>query len=150
LGSFIHRLDRVVPPPQVVVHNILRQRRLPSVGHFLARPPHVKLHHVPVLGELDPVVIRPLVKLKNLRRPGVRLAVEKRRHHPLPLLILHVQPRLSAQRLHHQVQHRPRLLRVLHAGLVRRLRLRRMRPRQHHHRQPHRQNSAHQILLPLM
>ena len=72
-----------------------------------------------------------------------RACRERKRPVPLPHLVLHGQPGLPAQRLHHGVQRRARLFGILLAGIVRGLRLGGERPGQHQYCQRHRQNSAH-------
>jgi hypothetical protein len=116
-------LDGMVAAAEPVVHDNLRQRRVALVRHLPALPPDEKLHHIAVLGEFNAVAVRPLVELKVIRSAGVGVAVEKGGHLPLPHLILHGQPGLSAQGLHHGVEGSARLGGVLCASLVSGLRL---------------------------
>ncbi len=117
-------LDGVVAPPQKVVHNVFVLRLLAAIGHFPALPAHKKLHHVAVLGHFNAVMVGPLVEFEEILGSQVGIALEERGNVPLLHLILHVEPRLPAQRLHHGVQLLPRLLRVLLRCVVGRLRLR--------------------------
>jgi hypothetical protein len=110
-------LDGVVAAAQGVVHLLLGERRFAFIGHLPARAPKVKLHHVAVLGVLNAVVVRPRVELPVLGSAGFGLAEVKGRHVSLPHLVLHVEPGRAAQGLHHGVQGRARLLRVLLAGV---------------------------------
>ena len=98
-----HRLNGVVAPAHIVINLILGQRRLASVGDFLAGPAHIKLHHVAMLGELDSVVVGPLVKLEVHCGSQIGASMEKRRNLAFALHVLHVQPRLAAQSLNHRV-----------------------------------------------
>ncbi len=96
--------------------------------------------------EFDSVVIRPFVKLVEFRSAQVRVAVVERRDVPLSHLVLHVQPRIAAERLHHGVQRSARLLRVLHfLGVVSLLRLPGRRNGQHRHCQHHHQKFQHSL-----
>ena len=126
-GSF----DGVVATAQKVVEYFLVHRLLAAIRHFPTLGPHVELHHIAVLGNLDAIVVGPLMVLKIFGGAGVGIAVKEGGDGPLPHLVLHVEPGLAAQSLHHGIELCARLLRVLCCCVVACLRRGCHRPCQH-------------------
>ena len=65
---FHRQFNRVVAPPHKLIHLLLWQRLLASVGHLYPFACDVELHHVAMLREFHTVMIGPLVEVEEQRR----------------------------------------------------------------------------------